>query len=173
MNGRCVGFGVLAAAFAAVVVLADPFFLLVLGLVPLVWIGLPAAALAVILLLVALRTGRSLRPALTLLAAVAVFGALIGLALPANRLMQQRAVDDAKAYPARVAPLLEAYRQMHGTYPGSLDQLPGKPPVPRLLRTPYGYRSDGCGYSFSFGQPGGFINTWDYRSEMGSWLLST
>ena len=173
MNGRVLILAAVTTAFAAIVWLVDPFLLFILGIAPLVWIGLPASLIAVVLLLVAIRTGRSRRPALTILSAVAAFGCLVGLAIPTNRFIQQRAVAAAKEYPARVAPLLEAYRQAHGSYPTSLDQLPAKPSVPRLLRSSYGYRSDGSSYSFCFGQPGGLIDTWDYNSETQSWYLST
>lgn len=159
--------------FVAVVCFVDPFLLIILGVAPLVWIGVPASLIAVILLLVSIRTGRSRRPALTILSVVAAFACLVGLAIPTNHFIQQRAVASAKEYPTRVAPLLEAYRQAHGSYPTNLDQIPAKPSVPRLLRSSYGYRSDGRSYSFSFGQPGGLIDTWDYDSETQTWHLST
>ncbi|HEY5744237.1 MAG TPA: hypothetical protein VIS99_17065 [Terrimicrobiaceae bacterium] len=173
MNGRYLILAAVVVAFAAVVWLMDPFLLFILGVAPLLWIGLPASLFAGILLLVAIRTGRSRRPALIILSVVAAFGCFVGLAIPTNHFIQQRAVAAAKEYPARVAPLLEAYRQDHGSYPTSLDQLPAKPVVPRLLRSSYGYRSDGSSYSFCFGQPGGLIDTWDYDSETQTWHLST
>lgn len=173
MNGRHLIQAGVAVAFAAVVWFVDPFLLIILGVAPLLWIGLPSSFVAVILLLVAIRKGRSRRPALTILAAVAAFGCLVGLAIPTNHFIQQRAVAAAKEYPARVAPLLEAYRHAHGTYPTSLTQLPTKPSVPRLLRSSYGYRSDGRTYSFCFRQPGGLIDTWDYDSKTRTWHLST
>ncbi len=161
------------SAFAAVVWFVDPFLLIVLGVAPLVWIGVPASLVAGILLLVAIRTGRSRRLALTVLSVVGVFAGLVGLAIPTNHFIQQRAVTVAKAYPTQVADLLEAYRQAHGSYPTSLDQLPNKPSLPRLLRNSYGYRSDGRSYSFCFDQPGGLIDTWNYDSETQQWHLST
>lgn len=173
MIGRYLILAAVAAAFAAVVCYADPFFLIFLGAAPLIWVGLPASLIAVILLLVSIHTGRSRRPALTILSVVAVFGCLFGLAIPINHFIQERAVAAAKEYSAQVAPLLEAYRQTHGSYPTSLDHLPSKPPVPRLLRSPDGYRSDGSSYSFFFGQPGGLIATWDYYSKTQTWHLST
>jgi len=162
-----------AVAFAAVVCLVDRFLLLIIGVTPLVWIGLPASLVAIILLLVAIRTEGSLRPALTILFIVGGFGCFVGLAIPTNHLVQQRAVAEATEYPARVAPLLEAYRQAHGSYPASLNQLPTKPSVPQLLRSSYGNRSDGRSYSFCFEQPNGLIDTWDYDSETQTWHLST
>lgn len=173
MNKRYSTLATIVVVFVAVVWLMDPFLLLILGVGPLLWIGLPASLIASILLVVAMRTGRSRRPALRILSVVAAFGCFVGLAIPTNHFIQQRAVAAAKEYPARVAPLLEAYRQAHGSYPTSLDQLPSKPFVPRLLRTSYGYRSAGSSYSFCFGQPGGLIDTWDYDSETQTWHLST
>ncbi len=162
----------LAAAFAAVVWFVDPFLLTALGVWLLGWIGLPASLFAIVLLRIAIRGGGSLRPALTILSSVAVFCCLLGVAVPANKFVHECAVATAKEYPARVAALLEGYRQAHGAYPTSLDQLPARPPVPRLLRGEHGYHSDGRSYSFSFGQPGGFIDTWEYDSGTQIWQLS-
>lgn len=173
MNGRYFIITAAAAAFVAAVWFMDPFLLFILGVAPLVWIGLPASLIAVVLLFAAVRTGRSRRPALTTLVVVTVFGCLVGLAIPANHFIQAHAVTAAKEYPARVAPLLEAYRQAHGSYPASLDHIPAKPSVPRLLRSTYGYRSDGSSYTFYFPQPGALIDTWHYDSKTQRWHLST
>jgi len=172
MNGRFILAGVIVVLFAVAVWFADPFSLILFAVVPLLWIGLPAVLIACFLLLVAIRTGRSRRPALTILSAVGGFACLVGLAIPSNHFVQEWAVSAAKAFPARVAPQLEAYRQAHGAYPTSLDQLPSKPSVPRLMRG-FGYRSDGQSYSFMFPQPGGLIDTWNYDSETQTWHLST
>lgn len=173
MNRWSVIAALIVGAFAAVVWFMDPLLLIVLGVGPLVWIGLPASLVAVVLFLSALRTGRSRRLAVAILSLVAAFGCFVGLAIPSNYFIQRCAVTAAKDYPARVAPFLEAYRQIHGTYPASLDQLPAKPSVPRLLRSSYGYRSDGRHYSFCFSPPGGMIDTWNYDSETRTWHLST
>ncbi len=85
---------------------------------------------------------------------------------------QKRALAEAKAYPALIGPLLEAYRQKHGAYPTCLDQLPTKPALPLLLRAPYSYRSDGTSYSFSFLVPGFGLDTWDYDSITRRWHTS-
>jgi hypothetical protein len=161
------------AVFAAVVWFMDPFLLFVFGVGSLVWIGLPASLFAGIRLFVIRGAGRTSSTDMTVLSMVAVFGCFVGVAIPANDFVQECAVDAAKEYPAQVAPLLEAYRQAHGSYPTSLDQLPTRPAVPRLLRSRYGYRSHGSSYSFSFGQPGGLINSWGYDSRTQKWHLST
>lgn len=173
MNGRYLIVAAAVVVFAAVVWFMDPFILMILGVTLFLWIGLPASLIAGTLLLVDFRTGCSRRPGLTILSIVLAFGVFIGLAIPANHFVQQGAVAAAKKYPARVAPLLEAYRLTHGSYPTSLDQLSTKPAVPRLLRSSYGYRSGSGSYSFSFAQPGGLIDTWDYDSETQTWHLST
>jgi len=173
MKGRYWIAAMAIAVFAAVVWYMDPFLLVILGVEALVWVGLPTALLAALLLLHAICTGRSWRPALIILSAVVGFGCFFGLAVPANYFVQQCAVAAAKEYPVRVAPLLETYRQTHGSYPTSLDQIPTKPTIPRLLRSSYSYRSDGHSYSFCFGQPGGLIDTWTYSSETQTWHLST
>lgn len=162
----------IVACFFAVVWWMDPFILMMLGILAAL-VGIPALLVAGILGLLAVHYGRSSRPALTILATVAVFGGFVGLAIPSNRFVQQRAVLAAKDYPSRVAPMLEAYRSTQGAYPKTLAQLPAKPSLPRLLRSPFGYRSDGSGYSFSFPQPGGLIDTWEYSSETKIWYLST
>lgn len=161
-----------AVLFAGAVWFAYPFQLFVLALVPLVWIGLPTAFVAAVYLFSAARAGRSRRPALVTLSVVFGFACFVGLALPANHFVQERAVDAAKAYPERVAPLLEAYRHSHGSYPAHLDQLSAAPPLPRLLRR-WGYRSDGHAYSFTFPQPGGLLDAWVYDSKTRQWFLST
>ena len=162
----------LVAIFACVVWFMDPFVLVILGLAPLVWIGGPAVLVSGIYLLIAHLKNRSARPAWIILAAVAGWGGFVALAIPANHRVQARAVTEAKAYPARIEPLLETYRQTHGTFPANLDQLPAAPPPPRLFRK-WSYKSDGTNYWFSFPQPGGLIDVWDYNGQTKTWHLST
>jgi hypothetical protein len=146
------------------------FILVYFGLL---WLAAPFAAVALVILVFAAASKRWLRPPILLLTGVFVIAGLMAVALPINGFIQERAVIAAKAYPERVAPLLEQYRQQHGTYPTTLDQLPSYPHVPRLLRSSYGYRSDGQHYTFTFPQPGGMIDVWDYSSETHTWHLST
>ncbi len=173
MKGRLLFSAAAAGVFAWIVFRADPFLLFVLGVAPLVWVGVPASVLAAILWLVAVRRGSSPRPALTILLLVGLFGGLVGLGIPANWMVQRRAVAAAKAYPEQVAPMLEDHRRRHGEYPPGLDGLSEKPAVPRLLRSSYGYRSDGVRYWFCFRQPGSLIDCWDWDSETRKWSLST
>lgn len=159
------------AVFAAAVWFMDPLLLSVLGAVLLVWIGIPVVLLSLVRLITAHRSGNSNDPAVRLFSAVAAVGCFFGLAIPSNGFFHQRAVATAKEYPAQVAPLLEAYRQTHGSYPASLDQLPAKPAVPRLLRNYYGYNSEGGSYSFRFSPR--FGHRWTYDGTTKTWRLST
>ena len=161
-----------AAAYMGVIWFADPFWLL-LASISLLWLAVPLVTVTLIILLYRTRAGLSERPALNALALYAAIGLLLGIARPVNHYAQDRAVIAAKDYPARVAPLLEAYRQLRGTYPANLDQLPSHPRVPRLLRTTYGYRTDGLHYRFTFSKPGGLIDVWDYDSNTHTWHFSS
>jgi hypothetical protein len=172
MEKRHLKAALLIVLFAALAYWADPLLLKFLGLVPLLWIGLPVALFGVVRLLASIRTGGSRESGLALLCAVLKFGCFVALVIPANHFMQERAVAAAKAYPDSVVPLLEAYRDVHGAYPTSLDQVHAAPPLPRLLRSRWGYHSDGKAFTFSFPQPGMF-GGWQYHSERMVWHLST
>lgn len=161
----------MAAVYTAVIFWMDPLFVTILSHYGLRFLALPAAAIAVIFLLFAAGTRRPCRPPLILLLWILIISSLVAAAPPANLVIQERAVANAKAYPARVAPLLEAYRQTHGAYPTSLSQLPSKPFVPRLLRRSYGYHSDGTSYSFRF--PISIMDSWEYDSKTQKWHAST
>jgi hypothetical protein len=159
-----------AAAYLLAVWLADPWLLYFIVIPALVFLA--AVALCCVPALVwGLVSHRSLRPPLTLLGIAIAAAALAGAAIPANRFFQAQAEAAAKAYPDRVAPLLESYRQAHGTYPARLEQLPSAPRPPRLLRG--SYHSDGNVYSFYYNVPGGLIDVWTYESETHRWHLST
>src|SRR4051812_23598281 len=111
MNGRYFIAGAVSAVFVATVVFMDPSLLTSLTCVALFWIAVPATVISVILLLFAAGTRRSHRPPLTILSYVLAFSVFVAATIPANRLIQERSVVAAKAYPARIAPLLEAYRK--------------------------------------------------------------
>ncbi len=173
MNRRWIFLGVGLIGYGTIVTYADPMLLFIVVCVALCWIAAPCAGVALIILLVAILSRRGLRLPLLLLSAVILSAACLALTLPINTFIQQRAVAAAKAYPDCVAALLEQYRQRHGTYPANLSQLPSRPQIPRLLRGSYGYHSDGQTYTFTFPQPGGMIDVWDYSSETHAWHLST
>lgn len=99
-----------------------------------------------------------------------LFAVLIGIAIPLNEEVWSHQPEAAFAYPLQVAPLLEAYRQEHGGYPASLDDLPTKPRVPRLLQIGSGYKSDENRYTFSFYLPDTPDRPpWFYSSKDGRW----
>jgi len=173
INRRWIFLGAGIVAYCALVTYADPMLLLILVYAGLLWIALPCAAIMLAILLFAAVSRSWLRPPLLLLSVVLAVTCLMWLTLPINGFIRQNAVIAAKAYPERIAPLLEQYREQHGAYPSNLDQLPSRPHIPRLLRSSHGYRSDGQHYTFTFPQPGGMIDVWDYSSETRSWHLST
>lgn len=173
MTKRWIFLGAGAVGYGAVVTYADPMLLFILVYAGLLFLVAPCAAVALVILVFAIASKRWLRPPILLLIGVFTVAALLALSLPINGYIQQRAVVAAKAFPDRVAPMLEEYRRQHGAYPASLDQLPSHPHVPRLLRTSYGYRAQGQTYTFTFPQPGGMIDVWDDSSETHTWHLST
>ena len=150
------------ALFTATVWFMNPFLFLFSAIPLLIWFGPPVTIYAVVCLLIAVQKGRPRREPLTILSVV--FGVACFVVLYWD--IQERAVDGAKAYPALVAPMLEAYKQAHGTYPTNLDQLASKPSLPRLLRR-NSYYSDGQKYYFNF--RGRFITTWYYDSGNRFW----
>jgi hypothetical protein len=167
---------VLAAAVVAVFVMfcfADMIFLEILGPVALVWIGVPATVVGVFRLLFLADSPQLRRHWRNVLYGVAVCACLLGLAIPINRYVHEFGVDEAKEYPAQVAPLLEAYRKAHGFYPKSLDQLSSRPPAPHLLSDPRSYDSYGDFYRFSFSKRSGMIEGWFYDSRDRMWRAST
>ncbi len=171
MDKRVIIASLAIALFGALVWLVDPILLTGFGIAPLLYIGLPATLLACVRLLFAFRTGCSRSPALKILAAVAAYACFMSLAIVSNRHVHEFAVVAAKKYPAKVARLLDAYKETKGFYPSSLSEISSAPPLPWLLRR-YGYRSDGLSYSFRFSQPGGLIDSWDYDSQTQSWHFS-
>lgn len=164
------------AVFAALFILAvcltglfvDPDFLTALFLFW--WICLPAGVVAAFLLVVAIRTGRSRTPALTILALIGGGCFFFFLVAPVSNFAARRADSDARDFPTRIAPLLESYRKANGSYPANLEQLSAKPSVPRLLRhsrdSRAGYDSDGTLYSFQLVEN---FHIWIYDSDTQAW----
>lgn len=173
--GRWILCGVSMVVYGVIVTYADPMLLFIIVYGFGLWVVMPIATVIIIVLLImaTVRRRSSFRLTRYPLLLFVVVGFLAVAALPINTRLQDWAVESAKAYPSRVAPLLKQYRQQHGKYPSTLDELPSHPRPPRLLRTKYGYQSDGPHYEFHFPQPGGMIDTWDYSSENQTWHLST
>ena len=164
------GFSLVALGVAVVLILCVVVGLCQHG------IGVPGVGILDVLRLVARRSIPSVNRTLFPLAAIGVFAGLLVISLPINKAIRRWAEAEAKAYPDLVATLLEQYRQQHGTYPYSLEELPSRPSVPRLLRGKNGYRSvgvhDGAYYSFSFATPVSTFGFWEYSSRTRKWNFS-
>ncbi len=149
----------------------DPFLLMV-GSILSLYLAIPCLIVVVAVVVHECVTGRrTSRRALALAIGILGLIAILWLAIPSNAFYANRAEAIAKAYPDEIAHHLESYRATHGHYPTSLSELPEKPSIPRLMHFPYGYRSDGNTYYFSFPKPGGLIDSWHYSSEYHTWRL--
>lgn len=170
---RTITISALIVIYAASAYFPDPFILLVFTLGAGLWLGLPILVGCMIASLVALLAHRSPKIPISIAAVVIAIFAFSGLAIPANSYIHKQAEITAKAYPEKIIPFLEAYREQHGSYPANLDELPDKPPLPRLLRTSHAYRSDGTTFSFFFPKPGGLLDAWYFDSDSREWQLAT
>lgn len=170
MKGKRILQLTLALLCLGVIGFVDPFpFLIICGLLLL---PLAIATLVGLAYLgVAVWKREALHSHWRFLGQVGLVFACVILAFVANRGVFALAEARAKAYPSRVAPLLEAFRQTHGAYPASLSQIASLPRPPYLLSgSDYqsSYYSDGPSYSYSFLAPGGFAS-WHYNSQSSAW----
>lgn len=157
------------AAFAAAVWFASPFHLYLFGGAALIGIGVPAALVSSLFLVFDPR-GFVRRRAAIMLFTVVAFGVFMAAAIPANDYIMERAVQTAKGYADRIAPLLDGYRQAHDSYPESLDQVRLRPAFPRFIDNG-SYASDGRTYTLTFTVPDHalFGTTWEYDSTSRAW----
>ncbi len=172
MSKRWIYLGAGIAAYTALV-----FFGKRTDLLYLVPVGLVFSAAGVLnylgIRLYSAISGRSFGERLRFNLALAAFGVVLALPFPLRVAIDRQRVSAAKAYPALVAPVLEKYRQQHGAYPDSLDELRSRPSVPGLLRGSKGYRRYGAGdYSFAFPDPTRSYGGWTYRSDNRTWSYS-
>jgi hypothetical protein len=66
-------------------------------------------------------------------------------------------------------PALDDYKHAHGTYPRDLKVVSGKHELPRMLRDfPY-YWTDGAEFHFTFLDPSGMMNGFEYSSRSKRW----
>ena len=134
--------------------------------------GIPIVVLGLVSMLIALIRGRSSRSALRFSAfgLIIISGALFSLSV--GKIFQSIDIAEAKAYPAKVAPLLEKYRKEHGSYPAKVELLSATPTKPRVANFIYGTK-DGHSYYFRFPEPGqGFgFDEYVYNSEARTWRL--
>lgn len=165
------GLGVLAVG--AFTVLTDPFLLKVACMGLCFFVLLPVALSVGCIWIFGKRSEQAVGASIFL--AQGIVWGLLGmcLAVPANAMIYQQATKAGKNYLHRMQPLLETYRNTHGAYPSSLDQLQEKPQRPRLvtLLNHYKYQSDGTRYSLTFAKPGGLIDAWSYDSQTRSWTV--
>jgi len=127
-----------------------------------------------VLLVMIKRKGEAMKAGLVMMAffPLTVLG-LYWMAWPTKGTVE-RAVTSMKAYHARVSPLLEEYRRVHGRYPETIEELSGAPRRPLLLgRGSYSWREDGdngpC-YRMVYRLPGTvFPDEWSYDSDRGEW----
>ncbi len=173
MNWRLLVIAGILGCIGTAAVFANSLVYFVLVCASLFWIGIPCIATGIILFFYARAKKTNTTPVLRFIGSVLLVSLFALLSLPFSSFVERRDIAAAKAYPEKIAPLLEQYRQANGVYPTSLDALPSKPSVPRLLRTAYGYRSDGTNYSFCFSEPGGIMDTWDYSSKTHEWHFSS
>ncbi len=160
---------VIASGLAFLAYAADPFVFRLCMIVGAFWICLPVCVGCVLALLIALVARKSGRLPLSIMKYTISAFLLGSAAAQLNAFIFSRAEEEAKAYPEKILPLLESYHKQHGRYPSSLDVLDGKPAIPRLLRVPDAYKSDGKTFSFSFPKPGGLMDFWHFQSETREW----
>jgi hypothetical protein len=101
--------------------------------------------------------------AVSAVAASTIISGLVGTAVLA------RDIANAKRYCESLIPKLEQYRSAHGIYPTDLSALRDRGVPPRLLRDEDYYHSNGLGYSFSFGDPGGMMNGFARDQQSANW----
>ena len=66
-------------------------------------------------------------------------------------------------------PVLDDYKRAHGTYPRDLKVVSGSHEPPRMLRDfPY-YWADGAEFHFTFLDPSGMMNGFEYSSRSKRW----
>ncbi len=160
---------VVTVALAFLAYSADPFIFRILMLFSAFWVCLPVSVGCLLALLIAGVARRSAEIPLSILKYLLAIILLSWVAGSLNSFIFNQAEAEAKAYPEKIVPLLEAYRRQQGRYPSSLDVLKDKPSVPRLLRKPDAYKSDGKTFLFSFPKPGGLMDFWHFESETRVW----
>lgn len=95
--------------------------------------------------------------------------ATIGLSLGLGRGLAAIDEHDAKSYVKKVIPLLEAAKKKTGLYPTDLNAIPNLPSLPRYLRSPHAYTSDGKTFRFEYWDPRGMMDGYYFSSEERQW----
>lgn len=152
--------------YAGLVGFVDPLAVLGLAVVALAGLGI-GALVGLPALVIAWRAKEPLGPIGRVFRGVGLLAGFVLLTVALNRGIMTLRVAQAKAYPARVAPQLEAFREKHGAYPEELSEIPELPFQPLMFS--WSYLSTGESYSFRFSVPGGMIDTWNFDSEEPGW----
>lgn len=92
--------------------------------------------------------------------------------LPAGYLVARYDIANAKAYCEALAPKLEAYHSLHGSYPRDILLVADTSNCPRLLRSPTFYYNAGVTYTFLFDDPRGLFHAWIWSGDKREWILS-
>lgn len=159
----------LLAAVGAGIVWRGNTTQIIFGICVALFCGVPIILFGLVSALLAPLRGKAINSELRLPSFGMFIIGCVMLSFVVGNFFQRRDVAEAKAYPAKVAPLLEKYRRQHGVYPTKIEVLSQKPAGPRLTPFIYG-TDDDKSYHFRFLAPGqiGF-SEWMYESETRSW----
>ena len=85
-------------------------------------------------------------------------------------MLNNRRIEEAKAYCEELAIRLDTAREATGLYPTNLTALIEPKELPRILKggNLY-YHSQGTNYSITFADPGGMMNGWDFIGSTRKW----
>jgi hypothetical protein len=91
------------------------------------------------------------------------------VSLPVGAALCERDIGAAKGYCESLVPRLESYRRTHGSYPTDVRLVGDVAPPPRLLADGTYYTTTGSGFRFSFVNPSGLMDGYEYDSSTGRW----
>lgn len=131
-----------------------------------VWVALPAAAIASVLYFVQRpRFARAARR----FAAVTAVCASTAISLVPGRWVLEHDIAQAQAFCEASVPRLDQYRRTHGAYPAEISKVTvGAPPY--LLRAGHFYQSDGRRFAFFFSDPAGIMVGFRFASDKRQWV---
>jgi len=131
-----------------------------------VWVALPAAAIASVLYFV--QRPRFARAA-GRFAAVTAVCASTGISLVPGGWVLKNDIAQAQAFCEASVPRLDQYQRTHGAYPAEISQVTtGAPPY--LLRAEHFYQSDGRTFAFFFSDPAGIMIGFRFASDNRQWV---
>ena len=144
------------------------FIHVIVALAAVFYVGLPLAAIGGVLFLLRRRVST---PSWLPRVSNVVVGSILGLALswPVGMFLLETDIHSAKVYCGRLIGKIEEFRAKRGRYPQSLTEVQPLEKLPRLLRERSFYGSDGQSYSFSFVDPSGMMNGFEFNSKTRRW----